>query len=68
MPEEFMDRELRDAELGRAYVATATPADLPREVDVLENGTVTVRDCISTVLEEEFEHHRRAVRDLATFE
>jgi hypothetical protein len=41
---------------------------MPREVDALENGTVTVRDCISTVLEEEFEHHRRAVRDLATFE
>jgi DinB family protein len=36
------------------------PADLGREV--------TVQDCMLTVLEEEFEHHRYAVRDLAAIE
>ena len=40
-------------------------ADLTREVEVFENGTVTVHDCVFTVLEEEFEHHRYADRDLA---
>ncbi|MFP5488005.1 MAG: DinB family protein [Acidimicrobiia bacterium] len=42
-----------------------TDADLGREVDVLENGTVTVLDCWHTVLEEHFEHRRYALRDLA---
>ena len=35
---------------------------------VLENGTVTVHDCLFTVLEEEFEHHRYVDRDLAVLE
>ncbi len=35
---------------------------------MLENGTVTVQDCMLTVLEEEFEYHRYAVRDLAAIE
>src|SRR5262245_59583695 len=48
----------------RAYLADVDGADFPREVEVLENGTVTVLDCIWTVLEEEFWHHRYAVRDL----
>ena len=34
---------------------------------MLENGTVTVHDCVFTVLEEEF-HHRYADRDLAVLE
>ena len=39
-----------------------------REVDVLENGPNPVRECLYTVFEEEFEHNRYAVRDLAHFE
>ena len=50
------------------YLAAATTDDLTRTVDVLENGPHLVRDCISTVFEEEFWHHRYAVRDLAKLE
>ncbi|MCU0260030.1 MAG: DinB family protein [Ilumatobacteraceae bacterium] len=39
-------------------------SDLDREVEVLENGTETVRTCVLTVLEEAFHHLRYAVRDL----
>ncbi len=42
-----------------------TPAELRREVDVLENGATPVNECLFTVFEEEFEHNRYAVRDLA---
>jgi DinB superfamily len=49
----------------RAWLDELQAADLTREVEVLENGTVTVHDCVFTVLEEEFEHHRYADRDLA---
>jgi hypothetical protein len=52
----------------RAYLADVGVADLPREVEVLENGTATVLDCLQTVMEEEFWHHRYAVRDLAVLE
>ena len=38
--------------------------ELTREVEVPENGTVTVLDCWHTVFEEEFEHRRYALRDL----
>jgi hypothetical protein len=47
---------------------TLEAADLTREVEVLENGTVTVYDCVFTVLEEEFEHDCYADRDLAVLE
>jgi len=40
-------------------------AGLSRQVEVMENGTVTVTDCMHTVFEEEFEHRRYAMRDLA---
>lgn len=40
--------------------------DLDRTVTVLENGSVTELDCWRTLLEEEFEHRRYALRDLAT--
>jgi hypothetical protein len=40
------------------------PAGLDVEVDVLENGTSTVRDGIGVVFEEHFEHLRYATRDL----
>ena len=42
------------------------PASLPAEAEVLENGTVPAVECCFAVFEEEFEHLRYAVRDLAT--
>jgi len=56
------------AEKFRAYLAGVDAAEFPREVEVLENGTVTVLDCLQTVLEEEFWHNRYARRDLAVLE
>jgi hypothetical protein len=53
------------AERFRDYLATVPPADLDRTVDVLENGPNPIRECVYTILEEEFEHHRYAIRDLA---
>jgi hypothetical protein len=50
------------------YLAAVTADDLTRSVDVLDAGPHLVRDCISTVFEEEFWHHRYAVRDLAKLE
>jgi hypothetical protein len=50
------------------YLAGITSEDLTRTVEVLENGPHLVRDCIATVLEEEFWHHRYADRDLAALE
>ena len=50
----------------RAFLAALTPAELDRPVDVLENGTNSLRDCIHTVFEEEFWHLRYARRDLDT--
>jgi hypothetical protein len=52
----------------RAWLDELAAPDLTRRVEVLENGTATVHDCIFTVLEEEFEHHRYADRDLTTLE
>jgi hypothetical protein len=56
-------RERRSTRFGDV-LATVTPDELDREVDVLENGRVTVRQCVHVVLEEEFHHLRYAVRDL----
>jgi hypothetical protein len=50
----------------RDYLAAVSPADLEREVDVLENGPHPVLECIFTVFEEEFWHNRYARRDLTT--
>ena len=50
------------------HLAAMTADHLTRTVEVLENGPHLVRDCISTVLEEEFWHHRYAERDLAELE
>jgi hypothetical protein len=52
----------------RTYLDSLSVTDLDREVEVLENGRASVRECIYTVLEEEFEHHRYATRDLASLE
>ena len=48
----------------RAWLDGLDAADLKREVEVLDAGTATVQECVFTVLEEEFEHHRYADRDL----
>jgi hypothetical protein len=60
-------RALR-ADRFRVWLDELDAADLTREVEVLEAGSVTVYDCLFTVLEEEFEHHRYADRDLAVLE
>jgi hypothetical protein len=52
----------------RDYLDRVTNVDLRREVDVLENGPNSVYECLYTVFEEEFEHNRYALRDLAHFE
>ncbi len=49
----------------RGYLAGLTPGEMTRDVEVLENGHVTVGECLATVFEEAFEHHRYATRDLA---
>ena len=49
----------------RQYLETVAEDDLDRPVDVLENGPHPIRDCLFTVLEEEFWHIRYARRDLA---
>ena len=52
----------------RDYLASVTEVDLTRQVDVLENGTNPLQECIYTVFEEEFWHNRYAQRDLAQLE
>lgn len=49
----------------RDHLATVSTTDLGRPVDVLENGTCAVLECLRTVFEEEFWHNRYARRDLA---
>jgi hypothetical protein len=51
-----------------AYLAAATTEDLDRTVDIVDAGPHRVRECIATVLEEEFWHHRYADRDLRRLE
>jgi hypothetical protein len=52
----------------RDYLATVAATDLTRPVEVLENGTNPIQECIYTVFEEEFWHNRYAQRDLALLE
>ncbi|MCU1394964.1 MAG: DinB family protein [Ilumatobacteraceae bacterium] len=56
-------RQEQSAQL-RAFVDGLSADDFTREVEVLENGTVPLIECLHTVFEESFEHHRYAVRDL----
>lgn len=58
----FADRRSRFAD----RLSTLVAVDLDIEVEVLENGTNPLRECIFTVLEEGFWHLRYALRDLAT--
>jgi hypothetical protein len=53
------------AERLRGYLDEVGLVDLTRPVDVLENGSTPVNECLYTVFEEEFEHNRYASRDLA---
>jgi len=46
------------------HLASLSVSDLERAVDVFENGTNPVRECVQTVLEEAFWHNRYARRDL----
>jgi len=48
----------------RQYIDVVAPAALTATVDVLENGTTAVSDCIGVVFEEHFQHLRYALRDL----
>ncbi|MFZ9628573.1 MAG: DinB family protein [Ilumatobacteraceae bacterium] len=48
------------------FIAGLEVDSLPDTVEVLENGTVPGVMCFHVVLEEEFEHLRYALRDLAT--
>jgi hypothetical protein len=52
----------------RDHLATLDPSDFTQPVDVLENGTNPLEECIFTVFEEEFWHLRYARRDLAALE
>jgi hypothetical protein len=52
----------------REYLESVTTTDFARPVDVLENGTNPIQECLYTVFEEEFWHNRYAVRDLAELE
>lgn len=50
------------------YLASVAETDFARPIDVLENGTVPLIECIYTVFEEEFWHNRYARRDLTQLE
>jgi DinB superfamily/Pentapeptide repeats (8 copies) len=52
----------------RAFLATVNEDDFTQPIDVIENGEHPLLECIYTVFEEEFWHHRYAVRDLAVLE
>jgi len=48
----------------RDFLAAMSAPDLDRPIEVLENGTHPLRECIYTLFEEEFRHNRYALRDL----
>ena len=52
----------------RDCLASVAAADFTRPIDILENGTTPLLECIYTVFEEEFWHNRYALRDLAVLE
>ena len=47
------------------YLESVATTDFTRPIEVLENGTNPLQECLYTVLEEEFWHNRYARRDLA---
>ena len=66
--DEVLDVRARRAARFREFLDAVTSTDLVREVEVLENGTTPVNECLYTVFEEEFHHNRYALRDLAQLE
>ena len=52
----------------RDYLSTIKTSEFTRPIDVLENGTNPLQECIFTVVEEEFWHNRYALRDLTQLE
>jgi hypothetical protein len=52
----------------RDHLGSIEASDLTRPIDVLENGSNALQDCIWTVFEEEFWHNRYALRDLEQLE
>jgi hypothetical protein len=65
---EALDVRAQRATRFREYLAAVSPDDLTKEVDVLENGTTPVQECVYVVFEEEFAHDRYASRDLERLE
>jgi uncharacterized damage-inducible protein DinB len=63
--DEVLEVRARKAARFRGFLDAVTPADLVRDVEVLENGASPVNECLYTVFEEEFHHNRYALRDLA---
>jgi hypothetical protein len=57
-------REERAKRFG-GHLASITAEDFTRPIEVLENGTCPLQECLFTVFEEEFWHNRYALRDLA---
>ena len=49
----------------RDYLASVEASEFTRPIEVLENGTCPLQECLFTVFEEEFWHNRYARRDLA---
>ncbi len=52
----------------RTFLSSVATSDFTLPVEVLENGTNPLQECIFTVLEEAFWHNRYARRDLAQLE
>jgi hypothetical protein len=67
LPEVLAVRSERATRL-REFLASVVSSDLGRTVDVLENGANPLNECVYTVFEEEFWHHRYALRDLTRLE
>jgi hypothetical protein len=52
----------------REYLVSVELSDFTRPIEVLENGTNPLQECVYTVFEEEFWHNRYALRDLSQLE
>jgi hypothetical protein len=52
----------------RDYLESVATTDFTRPIEVLENGTNPLQECLYTVFEEEFWHNRYALRDLTQLE
>jgi DinB superfamily/Pentapeptide repeats (8 copies) len=65
---EALDVRADGATRFRDYLAAVATTELTRSVEVLENGTNPLQECICTVFEEEFSHNRYARRDLTQLE